>query len=503
MSYLHGVEVLDIDAGPRPIQTVASAVIGIVGTAPDAQAVEQASLNTGTVAANNALTFTAVLLGALGNGITVTLKDPKANSAALAVAVNGTDITVNLATSAAGAITSTAAQILAAIAASTEASALVTAANTGASTGAGAVAATPRTALAGGQDEAFPLNTPVLIAGSAAQAAKLGVTGTLPQALDDILSQCGAVVVVVRVEAGADDAATMANVIGGTNATTGNYEGVHALRGAESVLGFKPRILVAPGFTHQKTGNTANAVVAELQGIADRLRAVVVADASNGLDADAINYRGDWGSKRIYCHYPFDTKLDALGNQINVPASARIAGQIAWSDNERGFWWSPSNVTVNGIIGTAVPVDFSMGDPNCRANLLNSQGVATTIRQDGFRLWGNRTCSSDPKWAFLSVVRTADIINDSILAAHLWAVDRGITKTYVQDVQEGVRAFLRNLKAQGAIIDGNCWLDPDLNTPDQVAQGHVYWDFDFSAVSPAERLTFRSMLTNKYLTEIF
>ena len=35
-TFLHGVEVLEIDAGPRPIQTVRSSVIGIVGTAPRA-----------------------------------------------------------------------------------------------------------------------------------------------------------------------------------------------------------------------------------------------------------------------------------------------------------------------------------------------------------------------------------------------------------------------------------------------------------------------------------
>jgi phage tail sheath protein FI len=33
--FLHGVEVVEIDAGSRPIQSVKSAVIGIVGTAPD------------------------------------------------------------------------------------------------------------------------------------------------------------------------------------------------------------------------------------------------------------------------------------------------------------------------------------------------------------------------------------------------------------------------------------------------------------------------------------
>lgn len=503
MSYLHGVEVLDIDAGPRPIQTVASAVIGLVGTAPDAQKVAQATLTTGTVATNNALVLTAVLLGAAGNGITVTYKDPRSNSAPLSIAVSGKDIVVSLATSAAGALTSTAAQILAAINANADANDLVLATNAGASTGAGTVAAMSRAALAGGQDEAFPLNTPVLIAGSAAQAAALGATGTLPQAMADILAQCGAVVVVVRVDVGASDTVTLANVVGGTNATTGKFEGVHALRGAESIIGYKPRILIAPGWTHQRTNNLKNAVLAELEGIADRLRAVVVADATNGKYTDAIAYRGDSGSKRVYVHYPFDLKADRLGNTITVPASARIAGQIALSDNERGFWWSPSNTTAASTIGTSTAIDFALGDSACLANLLNEQCVATTIRQDGFRLWGNRTCSADQKWTFLSVVRTADIINDSILAAHLWAVDQGITKTYVEAVQEGVRAFLRSLKAQGAIIDGDCWPDPDLNSADQVAQGHVYWDFDFSAVNPAERLTFRSMLTNKYLTEIF
>ncbi|NKD78170.1 phage tail protein, partial [Haematospirillum sp. H1815] len=37
-TFLHGVEVLEIDAGPRPVRTVRSSVIGVVGTAPGADA---------------------------------------------------------------------------------------------------------------------------------------------------------------------------------------------------------------------------------------------------------------------------------------------------------------------------------------------------------------------------------------------------------------------------------------------------------------------------------
>lgn len=36
--FLHGVEVVEIDSGPRPIQTVRSSVIGLIGTAPNADA---------------------------------------------------------------------------------------------------------------------------------------------------------------------------------------------------------------------------------------------------------------------------------------------------------------------------------------------------------------------------------------------------------------------------------------------------------------------------------
>ena len=432
--------------------------------------------------------------------------------------------------------------------------------------------------------DAFPINTPTLIAGSQREAAKLDMLGTgegtLPKALDAILDQIGAVVIVVRVEEGDDEAATLANIMGGVNSSTGKYEGVHALLGAESVVGYSPRILCVPGFTHTRvqdgvtaitvsnggsgyttaptvtltggdgsgataeatvvggvitkitvtnsgmgytssptvaitggdgTGATAtasvgiaaNAVVSELLGIANRLRAVIIADGPNTNDADAIAYRKDFGSKRVYVVDPKVLVLDEDGTTITDWASPRVAGLISRIDNERGFWWSPSNQEIYGIQGTARTIDFTLGDTSSRANLLNENEVTTIIRQDGFRLWGNRTCSSDPKWAFLCVVRTADIINDSLLRAHLWAVDRGITKQYVNDVIEGVNAYLRNLVSLGAILGGTCWADPDLNTADQIADGKVYFDFDFTAVYPAEHIIFRSQLTNDYISEVF
>ena len=501
-NFLHGVEVIEIDAGPRPIQTVRSSVIGIVGTAPNSQAEVKATLATGVVASDNALTWTSKLTGVNGNNTSVKLVDPGSNSAALAVAVASGAITVSLATDATGAITSTAGDVAAAVAENETANALVGVDDTGASDGTGVVAATRAAFLSGGIDEAFPLNTPVTVAGSRRAAAALGVAGTLPDAMDSIFDQAGAVVVVVRVEEGADDAETLANVLGGVNAATGDYEGVHALLGAESRLGIVPRILIAPGFTHQRDG-AANATVAELIGIAERLRAVIIADGPNTTDDAATTYAGDFGSARVYLADPWVLKVDSDGQTVQAEPSPVVAGLIAKSDNERGFWWSPSNQAVNGIVGTVRAVDFTLGDANARANLLNEQNVATFIRQDGYRLWGNRTLSDDPKFAFLSVRRTADMINDSLLRAHLWAVDRNISSNYLEDVTDGVNAYLRDLTRIGAILGGECWADPTLNTPEQISQGKVFFDFDFTPPYPAEHITFRSQLVNDYISEIF
>ena len=37
-NFLHGVEVVELTQGVRPLQTVRSAVIGLIGTAPNADA---------------------------------------------------------------------------------------------------------------------------------------------------------------------------------------------------------------------------------------------------------------------------------------------------------------------------------------------------------------------------------------------------------------------------------------------------------------------------------
>lgn len=125
-------------------------VLGLAGGGSSARTVHvQASISTAQ-GSNRDLKFTAVPLGTAGNGITVTYVDPEENDAALDVTVDGTDITVSLATDGAGAITSTGNLVMAAINANGEAAALVTATLAAGSTGVGVVAAAAAYTLADG-----------------------------------------------------------------------------------------------------------------------------------------------------------------------------------------------------------------------------------------------------------------------------------------------------------------------------------------------------------------
>lgn len=496
--FLHGIEIVEIDDGIRPIQTVRSSIIAFVGTAPNAEADTKAAATIG--AGNAALTFTAKLAGVLGNAIDIRFVAPTGANAALGVVVTGNDIVVNLATGAsAGVVTSTAAQVAAAIAASAPATALVTVANAAGSNGSGVVAgmAAPRF-LTGGVDEPFAVNVPVLVTGPR-MAARLGTGGTLRAAYDAAYAQGVSTMIVVRVAVGANQAATIANVAGNPSAQTGAY----ALMTAETLTGQVPRILAAPGFTVNDTPAQAQLATMALLAVAQRLRAVVIADGPNTTEANALTDRANYGSDRLYIVDPAVRALDNVTDEIVTrPASAYVAGVLSATDATKGFWWSPSNRVIQGIVGTARPIDFAISDPETQANRLNEQEVATIVRKDGFRLWGNRSTATDPLWTFLSVRRTADMVYESIEAALLWAMDRPFSEQLLRDIRDSVQAYLNSLKARGAILGGRVWVDPELNSAADLAAGKLTLDFDIEPPAPLEHLTFRAQRNGSYYNEL-
>lgn len=343
---------------------------------------------------------------------------------------------------------------------------------------------------------AFPLNKPVLVTNVLAALGKAGVAGTLGKTLRAIADQTNPVVVVVRVEEGSDEATTTTNVIGSVE--DGAFTGLQALLAAQSQLGVRPRILAVPGLDTQ-------AVATALVTVAQKLRAMAYVSAGPSASvADAVTYRENFSARELMIVWP-----DFVAwNSNAVPpaaepayATARAVGLRAKIDEEQGWHKTLSNVAVNGVTGLSKDVHWDLQDPDTDAGLLNAAGVTTLVNANGFRFWGNRTCSDEPLFAFESAARTAQVLADSIADAMMTFIDKPMHPQLVKDIIESINAKFRELRANGYIIDGSAWYDESVNTTATLAEGKLYIDYDYTPVPPLESLLLRQRITDRYLAD--
>lgn len=340
----------------------------------------------------------------------------------------------------------------------------------------------------------FPLDTAVLLTNVQGSIEKAGTKGTLARSLQAIADQTNAVIVVVRVEQKEDEAEQTTAVIGGQ--VNGKYTGMKALLTAEQNLKVKPRILGAPGL------DTAP-VASAFGGIAEKLRAFVYVSAYDcPTKEEASAYRDSIGSRETMIIWPDFLGWDTVKSETTTfEATARALGLRAKIDNDTGWHKTLSNVPVNGVTGISKDVYWQLQSMETDAGYLNSNEITTLIQRDGFRFWGSRTCSADPLFQFENYTRTAQIIADTIAEGHMWAVDKPLHPSLARDIVEGINAKFRDLKTAGYIIDASCWFDPNSNSKEQLKNGQLILDYDYTPVPPLEDLTLRQRITDKYLAD--
>lgn len=481
MGQLHGVETIELTAGTVAVTTIETAIIGVVGTAPQAAGAVAATLTAGTPLLNNELTFTAKVGGRSGNTITViaeqalqAAKEKSAGAVPTSAKWENGNLLIWLGCSEEGAGNATVSDVVTAVNGAAGAGVIAT------GSGDGVVSPFSGT-LSGGEDEPFPLNTPVAMAGTTA-LSRLGSAGTLKQALTEINDQRNALSVIVRVEEKTNPEEQRAAILAG----------ISVLSSAKSVTTYQPRIVIAPGFSED------DAVGKALETVAGKLRAVAYVDCAAGATLQEVVQRRQSYGARTELLRPRVQVSNAEGQLVYRPYSAFAAGLRARIDYEKGWWWSKSNQEVYNILGVEQVDEFILGERNCDANLLNMQNVSTLIRRAGFKHWGNRLCSSHPQWHFESVRRTADVIEDSIQEAMLAYVDRPLDRQNADDIIGTINAYMRRLVAEGAIFGGRAWLDPELNTAETLAAGELYINYDFGPKSPTELISMRVSVNNEY-----
>lgn len=429
----------------------------------------------------------------------------------------------------------------------------------------------------------FPLNTPVSIYSNDVDALEaLGATGTLPAAVALINAQLGdfqaaARVVVVRVTDAGTDAATIANIVG--NGTT---TGLSAFRRAGPDLGVTPRLLCAPGYTHQSAGNgveritvtgggsgyttaptvtltggggtgaaatatvaggvvtavtvtnhgtgytsaptvsfsgggggtgaaataavgvLANAVCAALPAICSRLlaHAVVLVDPSS--EAAAIDARETLASERLI---PIAARVKvASGNStVTVDASPAVIGVAVRRDFEKGGlpFWSWANQGIQGIVGLERNVAFSITDGATEGQTLlaanigiivrGEMGVDSALTSSGFVFIGTDNAGTDDLWRFYNVTRGRDFIHLKVMSAVKQYLGRfNITRQTVEAVLNTVKLGLDDLQAEGAILGHRVSFREADNSPEDLRAGQITVLFEAEEAPVLRRITLKS-----------
>lgn len=300
------------------------------------------------------------------------------------------------------------------------------------------------------------------------------------------------------------------DIIGAINNITNERTGSKLFQECFQTFGFTPRLFIAPEYSD------INAVATELIAMADEYRGHCILDAPVGkTPAQAIAGRGPSGtfnfntsSKRaILCYPMLKAYSPASDSDITVPYSSFMAGVIAATDNLDGYWFSPSNREIKGIAGVERTITAAVNNANTEANLLNEKGIVTVFNSfgTGIRTWGNRAASFPTSTApsnFISVQRTADVLHESVELAMLQFIDKPISDALIDSIRDSVNGFMNVLIQRGAIIDGTCTYDPAKNPPVEIAAGHIVFDITFMPPTPAERITFQSYIDINLLAQL-
>jgi phage tail sheath protein FI len=496
-SFLHGVEVIEVPNGPVPVTVVKSAVSGLIGTAPTwavAAPAVAAALNTPTLVSS---ALDAAMFGPLVRGYSIpyALAAIQAQGAGQAIVVNVFDRSRHF-------------TVIAATAFTFNAQGAINLGHMGVSNV--VVTSNPAgTTYAAGTD--YTLD------------AVNGIVTLIPTGSGGHIT-AGASVLIAFDYADPSKVAD-ADIVGAI--TGGVYSGLQALLTTYGTLGFFPKILIAPGYSQDQT------VASALDAIASKIRAIALVDSPPATaPTTAIANRGAAGnsfasssSRTVLC-YPqetfYDTGLVPTGVTLNAsglpltapfnanavgPYSQWVAGAMAAKDLAQGYWWSPSNTEVEGMLGPDVQLYASILDASSDVNSLNAAGIVTVFNAfgTGLRVWGNRSAAYPTATSpdnFISVRRTMDAIEESIELSMLQFIDQPISNALIDAILASANAFIRSLIQRGALVAGAASFNPAENPSAQIAAGQLVFDVDVMPPPPAERITFEAFIDASLLQQL-
>ncbi|TCB71416.1 hypothetical protein E0H89_15465 [Acinetobacter sp. ANC 3781] len=253
-------------------------------------------------------------------------------------------------------------------------------------------------------EEAFPLNTPILVTSINRVLPKAGVTGNLRKNLEIISQITSPTLVVIRIENPYSPSLDQSTVIGTTD-EFGQRTGLQALLTVKSVLGITPKIICVPDV---ETVDVTNAIGA----ICKKLRAysyITPRDAEGMImkSAEAVaNFRQMLAFREIEIIWPEFTSGNVfLGSGDSDLEFTDISLQTTPADRSfvtltYDLYRNGQKVESNQTVGDPEPDSTSGSFINCIETIFQSYpdisidqgggGIAHFSTRNGYRILGNK-----------------------------------------------------------------------------------------------------------------
>lgn len=265
----------------------------------------------------------------------------------------------------------------------------------------------------------------------------------------------------------------------------GKRTGLEAFREISNVS-----IMAIPGIT---SAPVQLALVAHCQNLQNRF-AVLDMPLELSKPMDLLAHREIVDSDFAAMYHPWLQVYDMMQKKPSyIPPSGAICGIYARTDISRGVHKAPANEVVNNCMGLSCI--YNKGEQD----LLNPAGVnlIRALPGQGIRVWGGRTCSSNPLWKYINVRRLFIYLEETIRSNTSWAVFEPNDEVLWNRVRQTIVSFLRDMYRSGALVGASeseaffVNIGPDTMSQQDILNGRLICVIGVAPSRPAEFVIFR------------
>jgi phage tail sheath protein FI len=259
----------------------------------------------------------------------------------------------------------------------------------------------------------------------------------------------------------------------------------------------------------------ANPIVASLIGVLNTLRAHAVLQGPATSYQAWLNWREAHQSDRLIPGVPQLALIQEGTQTVQRDFAPRLAGVLVRRDNEFAGvpGRSAANQPIYGVVGVSRRVRFALDNPNNEGGDLiaasggfvvrGEVGVESSLGSGGFIYWGTDNLSEDPIWQFYNVTRMRDYIELSQMKVLRHYLGRNNLDTQtIRAVINTMVTHLEGLKRRRHIIDFRVGFEKDKNSPEELRLGFLTVNFRAEEAPVFRKLTINSRRYRDALTQM-